>query len=272
MLRHPSDWKYFMDLFYCCCHLRLFVTNEIITPGSGWGKHYMTSSAVRLWKGLSFLVFDTVDHKHHLWHSGWNLIICSFANGNSWKSETRPAVNLRHKGVFVFSLVHSGEIWSWQIFAWGGSDESAALPSLIRCTDRRTVCVCVCVAELKRPQIGNSCYHEHTFTQPHKYFTDSVMLHESTEKLSAFIGHSHCTGPPFFSASWHEKLINCPLSHDQSFHKGLCESVYSSGSHEAGLLCWSGKVDPSLCVEVIICCHKINRLFLTNIVKMVIYW
>lgn len=144
MLRHPSDWKYFMDLFYCCCHLRLFVTNEIITPGSGWGKHYMTSSAVRLWKGLSFLVFDTVDHKHHLWHSGWNLIICSFANGNSWKSETRLAVNLRHKGVFVFSLVHSGEIWSWQIFAWGGSDESAALPSLIRCTDRRTVCVCVC--------------------------------------------------------------------------------------------------------------------------------
>lgn len=251
--------------------MRLFVTNEIITPGSGWGKHYMTSSAVRLWKGLSFLVFDTVDHKHHLWHSGWNLIICSFANGNSWKSETRPAVNLRHKGVFVFSLVHSGEIWSWQIFAWGGSDESAALPSLIRCTDRRTVCVCVC-GRIKTATNWQQLLprtHFHTASQILHWFGNVTWIHWEVICIYRSLSlHS----PPFFSASWHEKLINCPLSHDQSFHKGLCESVYSSGSHEAGLLCWSGKVDPSLCVEVIICCHKINRLFLTNIVKMVIYW
>lgn len=143
MLRHPSDWKYFMDLFYCCCHLRLFVTDEIITPGSGWGKHYMTSSAVRPWNGLPFLVFDTVDHKHHLWHSGWNLIIFSFAKYDSWESESRLAVNLRHRGVFflLFFFPLSGAQWGYlklANFAWGGSDESAALPSLIRRTDRRT--------------------------------------------------------------------------------------------------------------------------------------
>lgn len=39
-------------------------------------------------------------------------------------------------------------------------------------------------------------------------------------------------------------------------------------------VCCAGaeQVDRSLCVRVIICCHKINRLFLTNVVKMMIYW
>lgn len=164
MLRHPSDWKYFMDLFYCCCHLRLFVTDEIITPGSGWGKHYMTSSAARPWNGLPFLVFDTVDHKHHLWHSGWNLIIISFAKYDSWESESRLAVNLRHRGGFFFvffsslrctvGIFEAGKLCvRW--LRWVSSTSKSNQAHWPKNSP-----------ELKQAQIGNSCYHEHTFTQP----------------------------------------------------------------------------------------------------------
>lgn len=63
--KQPNDWKCLMDLRYCCCHLRLFVTNEIITPGVGernitW--HHQTWSLI-------------VDHEHDLWRWGENHLL-----------------------------------------------------------------------------------------------------------------------------------------------------------------------------------------------------